>query len=208
MEFNNNNYKRTYLKTESRLQKGKWILRNNIYVYKCININCNNELHLRRSDLSKISGKCRKCADKESGMKRGLLLSKRPFESLYNKFIYDRKREKSEIKQICDITYEDFTEFAKIKDCYYCGDKVYWAISGLNRNGYKYNLDRIDSSKGYLKNNLVVCCWECNDMKSNYDYDKFVDKCSRVVKNHSNRKNQVFVEGGDICSIKGGSCNS
>jgi hypothetical protein len=47
------------------------------------------------------------------------------------------------------------------------------AITGINmtfiaNDKYKISLDRIDSKKGYLKNNVQLLCWWVNRCKSNY----------------------------------------
>ena len=75
---------------------------------------------------------------------------------------------------------EEFFEII-IKDCYYCGEKP----SNIQKNYYNngnfiYNgIDRIDSSEGYIKGNVVPCCWMCNQAKSNIsinDFDKWIEK--------------------------------
>jgi NAD-dependent DNA ligase len=34
-----------------------------------------------------------------------------------------------------------------------------------------------DNSQGYIMTNVKACCGECNFMKSDYDFDKMIDKC-------------------------------
>jgi len=48
---------------------------------------------------------------------------------------------------------------------------------------YPYNLspDRIDSSKGYTKDNLQFVCNRVNAMKNNMPMDQFIDFCKKVV---------------------------
>jgi hypothetical protein len=78
----------------------------------------------------------------------------------------------------------DFTlgieEFKKLTDspCHYCGIKE----SNINR-GYKYNgIDRIDSSKGYISENVVSCCKDCNIAKSTMSYEEYKSFIKRVYK--------------------------
>jgi hypothetical protein len=53
----------------------------------------------------------------------------------------------------------------------YVGDRSHSALS----------IDRVDSSRGYTIDNVVLCCRCVNEMKSNLTVDKFIDLCRRVV---------------------------
>lgn len=53
------------------------------------------------------------------------------------------------------LTFEEYKELIKL-GCYYHGGK-------LNPTGI--GLDRLDNSKGYLPDNVVPCCKECNEIK-------------------------------------------
>jgi hypothetical protein len=48
----------------------------------------------------------------------------------------------------------------------------------IHGHGYNtgYNLDRLNSDKGYTKENCVVCCGACNRMKWILGYDAFLAK--------------------------------
>jgi hypothetical protein len=52
--------------------------------------------------------------------------------------------------------------------CHYCGDEG----SGI---------DRIDSTKGYTKENTVSCCWACNAMKSSHTTAAWVAHMRKVI---------------------------
>ena len=56
------------------------------------------------------------------------------------------------------INFEEFKNLltASKEKCYYCNGKL----------GRGSASDRIDNSKGYLKNNIVICCDGCNSLKS------------------------------------------
>jgi 5-methylcytosine-specific restriction endonuclease McrA len=84
----------------------------------------------------------------------------KPFLSTYHKLVRGAKRKS--IK--CDLTYEQFLAFTKIKNCFYCNRDILWIPNGKT---HRYNLDRKDNKIGYLEDNLVVCCWECNNLKGN-----------------------------------------
>ena len=61
-----------------------------------------------------------------------------------------------------ELTLSDFTRLVKKKTCYYSGQKL------VLRQGDRNNLtlDRKDSTKGYTKENTVVCAWWVNQMKN------------------------------------------
>lgn len=80
-----------------------------------------------------------------------------------------------------DLTYEQLLEFTKISECYYCGNKVEWIPFGKKVS--RSNLDRKDNDIGYTKNNLVVCCWRCNDAKGNrYTFEEFCNISNLLYK--------------------------
>lgn len=61
-------------------------------------------------------------------------------------------------------------------------------------------VDRIDSNKGYTKDNCVPCCKICNQMKSNIDIGTFLTQISKIY----NFKNvqRLFREGVDSSESK------
>lgn len=98
-----------------------------------------------------------------------------------------------------------FFEFIKISEqnCNYCGVEpandmgIWWRNklkSGRKRNNIRGDkrtfgvswltngLDRVDSSKGYISENVVACCKDCNRAKSDMSIEKFLywlDKLAR-----------------------------
>jgi hypothetical protein len=133
--------------------------RQRFYCFSCSGCGC--EIWHPRYYLKRASGRCRKCSDKNNGTASSTRNRIRPYEALFNKFTYDRLRAGQE----CYLTFEDFLVFTEQVRCHYCGGSVSWAAYGLQKNGYRYNLDRKDNTKGYIKGNLTVCCWPCNEMK-------------------------------------------
>lgn len=159
-------------------KKGKYKRRETVYTFKCKESDCNNLIEAHKYDLKKLTGRCRKCSDKNTGRLSVERNAKEPYRALYNKFIYDRDR----FAQKSDISFADFLEFTKINNCHYCNGEITWAIKALYRNGYRYNLDRKDNVLGYLKCNVVTCCWKCNETKSDrFTYEQFI-KIGKTIK--------------------------
>lgn len=111
---------------------------------------------------------------KSCGCLRRQYHSLRPFEHVFNrlKSIFERERHKDTSK----LTYEEFLEFTKIKNCHYCEAPIRWAVHVVKGESNSYNLDRKDSTVGYFKDNLVVCCKRCNYAKGYwFTYEQFLE---------------------------------
>lgn len=70
--------------------------------------------------------------------------------------------------------------------CYYSGIKMEIAIKGTTNNYNTLSVDRIDSTKGYVKENVVLCCDCVNTMKMNLPTNEFVSICRNVVNHFDN----------------------
>lgn len=93
---------------------------------------------------------------------------KKPYNRAFQKMIKSCERKNI----FYNLTYEEFLEFVKIKNCHYCNKPIEWIAFGQKVS--RYNLDRKDNTLGYTKNNCVVCCWECNNAKGNkFSYEDF-----------------------------------
>ena len=87
----------------------------------------------------------------------------------------DCKKSASRYKKSFNLTFKEFVTFWK-KPCFYCGFMV-----------KTIGLDRINSNKGYTRNNLVSCCKMCNFMKRAHSKYKFLSQCLKIVK-YQNRE--------------------
>jgi hypothetical protein len=69
------------------------------------------------------------------------------------------------------------------QSCVYCWDE-WWNISNSISCQVKtinFNwLDRIDSSKWYLKDNVVPCCKKCNFAKSDMSKEDFISHINKI----------------------------
>ena len=55
--------------------------------------------------------------------------------------------------------------------CHYCGGEV----------EQRLGLDRVDNDKGYIPDNVVQCCWTCNQMKSSRSVGEWTAHMRRVL---------------------------
>ena len=88
------------------------------------------------------------------------------------------------------ITVEDLMECYKIQDCkcYYSGMPLVLTMTGngdITDNPYQITVDRLDSTKGYEKGNIVLCCLVANSAKSvlsSEEFYSFVEKMYFTMK--------------------------
>ena len=69
-----------------------------------------------------------------------------------------------------NLTEEEFLKYWQ-QDCYYCSSAI--ATIGL---------DRVDSSIGYSADNIVACCFSCNEMKNNKEEEEWYNKMLTILK--------------------------
>lgn len=103
---------------------------------------------------------------------------KLPHGEAHKKNIYNRyKREALRKKYAFEITIEEFTEITQ-RNCHYCDATPTPFATGNNqrRNGlYVGNgIDRMDNNIGYIYENCVPCCTECNYAKRKRSYNEFI----------------------------------
>lgn len=120
---------------------------------------------------------------------RGILLRKSSSDITWTQLYQLLLVRKHSKEKGCDITKEEFVELSS-KDCHYCGGKPTpskghreWATYVLT-NG----LDRVDSSMGYLRNNVVPCCRRCNVAKLDDDVEEFYKWAERIAKRQESRR--------------------
>lgn len=71
-------------------------------------------------------------------------------------------------------------------NCYYCGSEPRSLTKTSNHKMFTTGIDRIDSNKGYTKNNCVPCCSFCNFAKNKYSLDEFEEWIERLIKFRTN----------------------
>jgi len=118
-----------------------------------------------------------------------------PGEAQLNRLFSDYKNRAKYKGFKFEITKIEFSNLIK-QNCFYCGIEPHLSMNERkefkNRNvlgNLIYNgVDRIDSTKGYIKDNLVPCCEICNKAKSNLDIEIFLNWVNRIKKHESKFK--------------------
>lgn len=86
-------------------------------------------------------------------------------------------------KEPCDLTVE-FLELLWQQQgglCFYSGLPMVFEGYGRGRNPFSLSIDRKDSSRGYKKDNVVLCCWSVNAGKHFMSVEEYVAVCEAVV---------------------------
>lgn len=79
--------------------------------------------------------------------------------------------------------------------CHYCGaipSRVAYNNSKTRRKwtngGWYYNgIDRVDNNGGYTLDNVVTCCWKCNNSKGNKDVDEWLEHILTIAEVENGR---------------------
>lgn len=79
----------------------------------------------------------------------------------------------------CDIDLEYLKELfiAQAGRCFYTDELMTSIASKPNC----VSIDRVDSSKGYVRGNVVLCCWIVNKMKQNLILSDFLEVCLKLA---------------------------
>ncbi len=109
---------------------------------------------------------------------------------VFNIYKQDAKRRLLEFR----ITFEQFINISK-KKCYYCGTEPnnYYKQRYIQGNFTYQGMDRVDSTKGYVIENIVSCCRICNRAKSNMTQKDFLDWIERVYNYRRNINENLLV---------------
>ena len=91
------------------------------------------------------------------------------------------------------LTFDDLLDLYNKQNgkCFYSGREMVFE----NNNNYSLSLDRISSSIGYHKDNVVLCCRIVNYMKQEYDVNLFYEICKDIT-NHHNCESVNHITGG------------
>lgn len=152
-----------------------------IWLCKC---ECGNNKEVLTSRLVNRTTSSCGCYRRELGAKRfkdnylGLGIAAQ--NALFSNYQREAKQRKLE----WNLDKDTFLSLTK-QNCYYCGCEPSQLIKRNNLDDYTYNgIDRIDSSLGYIKNNVVSCCQQCNIMKFDYSMKEFLDRIKLIYNKH------------------------
>ena len=130
-----------------------------VFIFECSK--CKKEIRVQSSSFKTHSGMCRSCTQHGEDYM----------------FIYQELKNHRNRKVGFALTFEEFLDIIKYNFCHYCDKELVYNKHSkdwgkeLTR---AHQLDRKDNTKGYLKDNVVTCCWTCNRLKSDaFTYEEF-----------------------------------
>lgn len=135
-----------FLKEEIK-DRGKGQGRLRLLIFKCANPRCAREIKIPHHELGKYTGLCKPCSAGSLG----------PYSTAYHRL------QRSAVSRglSLELTYEDYLEFTKTLKCFYCEITIPWNAD----RQLSYFLDRKNREDGYTKENVVVCCCTCNQIR-------------------------------------------
>ena len=103
-------------------------------------------------------------------------------ESSTHKLFVQYKRDAKRRGYEFSLTNEEFIEMI-FNNCYYCGESPNRETNNKGVNGnIAYNgIDRVDNTVGYVKDNVVTCCMDCNYSKLDRSVTDFKNWIMRVA---------------------------
>ena len=90
-------------------------------------------------------------------------------QSMHGKYLRYRQKAK-ERDYVFALSEIDFALLIS-SPCYYCG-KLQENFNGV---------DRVDNRRGYILDNCVSCCEDCNKMKMTRTKEEFIMKCKKIT---------------------------
>lgn len=157
-----------------KIDTPEYINNKKAHIYWLCKCNCGNEKIVHGGNLKNNQVISCGCYQKE--------MSSLPYgESNLNRLFKNYEHHAKNRNLSFELTRDEFSKLTKQK-CSYCGKPPLQEKKGTRTNGvYIYNgIDRIDSSIGYIKNNVVSCCGQCNKAKLNYSEKDFLEWVGRV----------------------------
>ncbi len=136
---------------------------------------------ITNTDQIKKSSMCRKCRGKIHAevMKKDYGLNSR------NAVLSSTKKGAKKRNHLWQLS-DDHVFKLMAGNCFYCGRKPFREYVGQRANGgFIFNgIDRVDNTRGYLLDNCVSCCPECNQAKHTMTKESFLSLVKLIYENH------------------------
>lgn len=168
----NSKTKRGYSRVECKLcgSANKWMRNNYLKTDKATSCGCSTH----------DSSKWKSIGPKK--MPWQLAKGESAFNNLYHQYMVSAERR----GYIFNLSQKQFRKLTK-QPCFYCGINPHRVIKGQGKTSgdYTYNgIDRIRNDDGYIIQNVVPCCFDCNSAKGTLSQLDFFNLILRIYTLH------------------------
>lgn len=137
------------------------------FIWKCV-CDCGNEVISSGNQLRRHKAKSCGCIKKDSNAKR-----KEYGEASFNNIIRQYKNNAAHRGYVFTLTPDEFRHLIS-QNCNYCGRPPSQQRNSKSYGNIIHNgIDRVDNNVGYIIENVVPCCVQCNISKTNHTVDEF-----------------------------------
>lgn len=175
--------------------------RNQFALARC-RCDCGNDMVTRGSNLRRGETRSCGCLQKETAAsyRKAARKASVPEEAIkrkYNEYVRSAKKRSIEFS----LSIEEFVSICS-SECIYCGEMpreilrnttVSGSWTKLKTGVFMHGIDRIDSSLGYIEDNVVPCCWLCNQSKNDMSLEDFKSLIARQYKNMFNQPHRFYL---------------
>lgn len=165
---------------------------NNIICYKCLNYKLldnfdnNNENFYR----DKKDRRCKDCKREQYNKRKNQNRGKKDLNRiLLERFLGLKERSKSKNLEV-SITIEDLRNLWILQNgkCALSGINMTY-IFNKGRTFTNVSIDRVDSKKGYTKDNIQLVCMVVNQMKSDLSKEELINFCKNIIEYNESKNN-------------------
>lgn len=165
-------------KSESNFSKSKKYSRG--YDYRCKKCNRERASKYHKENSEKIIKKWKdqRLNRSKEEIELDKIKSKENYKNHYIKLMVARARERSRLNNIeCDLDESDIIlpELCPLLN-------VPFIYGNFNNKWYTYSLDRIDTTKGYTKDNVQVVTYLANTMKNKASKEELITFAKNILK--------------------------
>jgi hypothetical protein len=154
---------------------------------ECVYVHCNTCEKLIENPKSMDQIFCSKSCQRKTIHKRHKIDRNSDLIKYTRHKLYIHRNINKKYNTIVDYDLEYLTNMGTI--CYYCGVNCKFGNEKDNNHPDTLTFDKKNPDIGYVKENIVVCCWFCNRMKNQTvfeDWEKFI----KFIKN----ENEVILD--------------
>ena len=142
----------------------------------------------RNKHRDMLNNSCRECYKKAYSENRKRVNEATALNNVLKVRLHDALVRSKKKNLFIDITIKDLQELWNKQDgkCALTGFPMTLIWGTGVKNIYNLSIDRIDSSKGYTRDNIQLVCSAANMMKGYMEYNELIQFCKAIIKRKGN----------------------